>query len=84
MRKLRLELDALRVESFETAAAGKEPGTVHAHAPPTRRSCDESCGGTCPDDGTCMETCISCFGSCEPCPTSPTTCPTGVPFCCIA
>ncbi|HEX8690947.1 MAG TPA: hypothetical protein VF746_00795 [Longimicrobium sp.] len=33
MKKLRLELDALRVESFDTAAAGAERrGTVHGNA----------------------------------------------------
>ena len=38
----KLRLDALAIESFETgAAAGPEPGTVHAHARCTRfDSCD--------------------------------------------
>ena len=66
MRKLKLEVEALRVESFDTTGAGRrEPGTVRAHAgayeedvaiitdPRTR-------------DASCFETCkISCWGSCE-------------------
>ncbi len=33
MRKLRLDVDELAVESFMAASAGSEPsGTVHAHA----------------------------------------------------
>ncbi|HSU16537.1 hypothetical protein [Longimicrobium sp.] len=39
MKKLRLETEDLRVESFPTAAVAGEPGTVHAHvgtlAPPS-------------------------------------------------
>lgn len=31
MKKLRLNADALRVESFPTAPAVDEPGTVHGH-----------------------------------------------------
>jgi hypothetical protein len=32
MKKLNLDVSALRVESFETAAHGREDGTVHAHS----------------------------------------------------
>ena len=36
MRKLKLQLDRLEVDSFRTAgAAGREPGTVQGHAPCT-------------------------------------------------
>jgi hypothetical protein len=36
MRKLTLDVDYLRVESFETVAPAREEGTVVAHdAPPT-------------------------------------------------
>jgi hypothetical protein len=31
MAKIKLEVDALRVESFETAPAASARGTVHAH-----------------------------------------------------
>jgi len=34
MKKLRLEMDALRVESFATAAGAREAGTVHGHSYP--------------------------------------------------
>ena len=44
MKKLRLELDALEVESFEAAAADAEPGTVQAHEVTLRA---DTCG--CPD-----------------------------------
>lgn len=30
-RKIRLDADALRVESFDVDAAAREQGTVHAH-----------------------------------------------------
>lgn len=40
MKKLRLSCEDLRVESFPTAPATEEPGTVHAHA------ATEGCGGT--------------------------------------
>lgn len=33
MKKLRLNADALRVESFPTAPVADERGTVHGHAP---------------------------------------------------
>jgi len=32
LKKIRLNPDALRVESFDTDEPGREPGTVHAHA----------------------------------------------------
>ena len=34
MKKLRLDCEELRVESFPTAAASDEAGTVHGHAVP--------------------------------------------------
>ena len=78
MKKLRLEMDALVVESFDTAAAAKGAGTVEAHATP-RQSCQDTC------QNTCLISCEgSCFESCAPCGTQPTECATGVPFCCIA
>ncbi len=35
MKKLRIELDQLQVESFQTGGAGAERGTVHGHGPHT-------------------------------------------------
>ena len=87
-KKLKLELDALTVESFRTAdeeAAG--PGTVRGHdAPPTRR---DTCADTC--ELTCGDGCVfSGYGSCQPatcadCTVAWTICPTGDgAICCIA
>jgi hypothetical protein len=39
MKKLRLELDALTVASFETAAADADGGTVQGHFVPTNPWC---------------------------------------------
>lgn len=57
MRKLRLELDSLEVETFDTRdSPARAAGTVHAHGsedpPPdtawNQHTCDVmSCGGTC-------------------------------------
>lgn len=59
-RKLKLELEALEVESFATER-GPAPatGTVHAHER-TEINCSLwiSCEGTCE---------VSCWGSCETC-----------------
>lgn len=43
MRKIRLNPDTLRVETFETAAAEREQGTVHAHAAASGQSCTYNC-----------------------------------------
>lgn len=76
-KKLRLELENLRVESFATAAARGERGTVEGQAA-TRRcqtdACtDATCGGagclgtfdpTC-QESLCVGTCgLSCGGTC--------------------
>ncbi|HEX6373514.1 MAG TPA: hypothetical protein VF006_31605 [Longimicrobium sp.] len=76
MRKLKLELDSLVVQSFETTTPeGPARGTVHgrAEAGPDTPYCGTvdvnckyteqySCEGTCED--TCAE---SCYGSCHSC-----------------
>lgn len=61
MRKAKLSLDALHVDTFETTAAVQGPrGTVHAHA---------TFYGTC--QGTCVNTCGG--PTCEyPCQTADT------------
>jgi hypothetical protein len=77
MRKVKLELDALAVESFETAAGAPERGTVHAHGR-SNEPCNSawSCHDTCyfiscyeSDCGYCLDTynesCdISCYDAC--------------------
>jgi len=77
MRKLKLELEELSVESFETAGEAEERGTVRGNSFPTRFAqcitnacsgadgvtCDETCGYTC--YATCGETCGA--NSCDGC-----------------
>lgn len=76
MQKIRLDLDALRVDSFETDAATGAHGTVHGHgkAPLQEPASDyngvcnsyyDSCNGTC---ASCVNTCwASCNGTCNSC-----------------
>jgi hypothetical protein len=69
MGKLRLNLDQLSVDSFDTASPVKEKGTVFGEQEctcPTICSCPgcPTCDYTC-DDLTCPATCFgSCGGSC--------------------
>lgn len=59
MRKAKLSLDTLQVETFEPDAAAVSPrGTVHANAITQFTSycqCDATHYGTC--QGTCVDTC---------------------------
>lgn len=50
MKKLRLELDTLKVDSFAAGADDSKQGTVHGHAP-TEFVC--SWLPSCPDQPTC-------------------------------
>lgn len=72
MKKMRLDLDALSVESFGTTAShGEARGTVHGHLPieTQGRECDSLdvctywyCGGTDVSDcGTCATNCGTCY-----------------------
>ena len=73
--KLKLNLDQLTVDSFDTSAPKAEKGTVFGEqctcytnctcpgCPTCDASCNGTCGGTC-GDNTCAE---SCYGSCETC-----------------
>jgi hypothetical protein len=73
MGKLRLDLDRLIVDSFDTATPTKEEGTVFAEqctchtncTCPGCPTCDASCGDSC--NGTCFDhTCDhSCWGTCH-------------------
>ncbi len=77
MRKLKLEIDALRVESFDTSTAVVDTGTVRAHGdavaveyeaittPQTQQaSCFDTCKISC--FGTCLASCGgSCMASCD-------------------
>jgi hypothetical protein len=62
MRKLRLDLDHLEVESFEaTPRDGEERGTVQGHAEPYTPTCPSS-SPTWGDNYTCDE--ATCHYSC--------------------
>ena len=71
--KLKLNLDELSVDSFDTQVTEKEKGTVFGEQQctcvtlctcPGCPTCDASCGGTC--GATCgQNTCAaSCYGTC--------------------
>ena len=73
MKKLKLELDALEVESFEVARTGPPTGTVHGHNTATQcnTSPDRTCAGylTC-DFNSCDGLCSAAnyctdFGTCD-------------------
>lgn len=63
MKKLKLEIDSLEIESFSTAAGQEPAGTVEAHATRNQNTCgatcDASCFGSC--DHTCDYTCKCVF-----------------------
>jgi len=79
MRKFKLELNDLRIDSFATTPVAREKGTVFgeqctcytACTCPGCPTCDASCNGTCAScgascGGTCVATCdYSCAGSCD-------------------
>lgn len=75
MNKMKLELEALVVESFDTGEAKGARGTVHAHA--TLRCtnyCDTenfTCDGaaTCAGEYTCDRAVNTCMLSCGACTT---------------
>ena len=71
MRKLKLTLENLHVESFEAQpAAADAAGTVHALETVTcqdgRHTCEAGCSGltNCPYNGECGTNINSCQGSC--------------------
>lgn len=68
MKKMKLEMDALAVESFPMETIANEQGTVHGHATqwatcPGRETCDgaETCADTSAPTGP---TCYTCVQSC--------------------
>ena len=75
MRKLKLDLDDLSVESFATTPESRgDGGTVFGQGCtcytqctcPGCPTCDASCNGTCDAscNGTCGETEVSCLNTC--------------------
>jgi hypothetical protein len=78
MKKLMLELDALRVESFETTAAGAaRAGTVRAHWNEMAFGVEEAA----PEEEAAVKTDLCSLGCSEGC--SIQTCPTGTRSCCV-
>jgi hypothetical protein len=76
MNKLKLRLDDLHIDSFDTTAPAKSKGTVFGEqctcytqcTCPGCPTCDASCNGTCGAscNGTCGATCdASCNGTCD-------------------
>ena len=64
MQKLRLDLDELTVESFDTARTEGEKGTVHAAENVYCCYCC-CCPCCCTCAATCPNTCAySCYGTC--------------------
>lgn len=68
MKKLRLELDEIEVETFEVAEARKERGTVHGHHP----TAWETCTCECSADTACDSNAAPCSG--HPLSCGPTDC----------
>jgi len=89
MGKIRLDVDSLAVESFNTVAGGdSDKGTVFGHLPPftyqkycsdgiTCNDTCEFCGTDATDCGTCAATaCGTCATDCGTCATACGTCDT--------
>ena len=71
MKKLKLQLDDLRIDSFATTPVAKAKGTVFGEECPSEDPClatvDVSCDGACEATayGTCGE--LTCEDSCYQC-----------------
>ena len=65
MKKLRLQLEDLRIDSFQTTPVQRVKGTVRGEEDPC--TCPTRCATcTCPDCNTCWESCNgSCYESCN-------------------
>jgi hypothetical protein len=61
MNKLKLSMEDLSVESFDTTTVRKEKGTVFGEQCTCYTVCTcpgcYTCEGTCPNDHTCADTC---------------------------
>ena len=65
MRKLKLEIDELRVESFDTRPTASGTGTVRAHVDLAEAENNEAITTPQTQQFSCIGTCkISCLGSC--------------------
>lgn len=89
MKKLMLDVDALTVESFETAGPDTLRGTVRAHGDSANCSyysphytfCDLSCEFACGQSDECTPVCPGGSGGCTTTGTGTTTGPTPQTFC---
>ncbi len=73
MRKIKLNLETLSVDSFETAALEAERGTVVGHDPTNGAKCDGSAFDAC-QTGLCTGDCGETY--------APAACPTYFPEYC--
>jgi hypothetical protein len=80
MKKMKLNVEALAVESFDTSGDAPKRGTVFGEqctcytdcTCPGCNTCDESCNGTCAGQHTCggQNTCggqATCDATCDTC-----------------
>ena len=67
MRKIRLEIDDLAVESFDTAdGKGKKTGTVHGHSEFTEfDGCNSQYSNCATCEYGCPQDTVTCFASCR-------------------
>jgi hypothetical protein len=79
MRKLKLEIDALRVETFEPFAGRDGRGTVHGHLSAYYEICQP--GDTWQQSCTCEATCNA--ATCYNCGGGSAGCGTGTGNCCL-
>src|SRR5215218_8064679 len=89
MNKLKLNLDELSVESFDTTRRERAKGTVFGEqctcytqctcpgCPTCDATCNATCAATCAytcDDATCGGTCDCSYDTCEYCTINDATC----------
>ena len=66
MRKLNLQLDALKVETFATSGPRERRGTVVGHSGITQAwTCGTGCGGYTDGGDTCLGGVRTCHDSCD-------------------
>jgi hypothetical protein len=76
MRKLKLNLDQLTVDSFGTAPVDEKKGTVHGE----QCTCQTAC--TCPGCPTCYASCgATCMTGCGSCDSQDPSLTVGGPNC---
>ena len=57
MKKLKLNLEDLKVDSFETSKEGQAKGTAYGNGPPTASPVTNCQGATCHGANTCEISC---------------------------